>query len=73
MNHVKAVYRRGVFEPLEPVDMREEQRVDLSIALAGESTPQQWVDALRSTQAKIIKRYGLLPDSSGDIAEDRQR
>src|SRR5438132_908310 len=31
MSHVEAIYRRGVFQPLQPVDLNEDQRVRLSI------------------------------------------
>jgi predicted DNA-binding antitoxin AbrB/MazE fold protein len=42
MNHIKAVFRRGVFEPLEPVDFEEEQRVQLNIETDGVGAPQSW-------------------------------
>jgi predicted DNA-binding antitoxin AbrB/MazE fold protein len=73
MAHVEAVYRNGVFEPLEPVQLPEEQRVRLSIEPAGEETPQSWLNSIRELQAAIVRRQGPLPDSASDIAADRLR
>ena len=73
MIHIDAVYRHGVFEPLEPVDLREDQRVRLSIEPAEESDPRSWLEEVRALQARIIRRQGHLPDSASDIAADRTR
>ena len=37
MSQIEAIYRHGVFEPLQPVDLQEEQRVTLDIV---ETPPQ---------------------------------
>ncbi|HZZ44436.1 MAG TPA: antitoxin AF2212-like protein [Tepidisphaeraceae bacterium] len=34
MSHIEAIYRHGVFEPLNPVNLQEDQRVQLSIELS---------------------------------------
>jgi predicted DNA-binding antitoxin AbrB/MazE fold protein len=73
MSRIEAVYRHGVFEPLEPVSLREEQRVKLSIEPANGQTPQAWLDNVRAVQAAIVGRNGVLPDSAFDIAADRMR
>ncbi len=74
MSYVEAIYRHGVFEPLEPVNLPEEQRVRLSVEPAEKETPEQWLEEVRELQAAIIKRHGgFLPDSTADIAEDRMR
>ena len=73
MSHVEAIFRRGVFEPLGPVDLPEEQRVQLSIEPAGEQTLRVWLDEVRILQAAVIQRRGPLPDSTSEIAADRLR
>lgn len=40
MSRIEAIYRLGVFEPLEPVNLREEQRVQLSFEPTNGQTPQ---------------------------------
>ena len=68
---IRAVYRKGVFEPLEQVDLREDQEVRLQVE---QLTPSEWLDRLRPIHEAIIRRNGgLLPDSTPDIAEDRLR
>jgi len=73
MSHVEAVYRHGVFQPLGPVNLAEDQRVRLSIEPAGLVTPQSWLRDVRQVQDDVIKRQGVLPDSTLEIAADRQR
>ena len=73
MSHVEAIYRGGVFQPLEPVNLCEEQRVQLSFEPANGQTPLAWLNQLTATQAAIVERQGVLPDSSAEIAADRQR
>ena len=73
MSHIEAIYRHGVFEPLGKVDLREEQRVQLSFEAAADRTPIAWLEQVRAIQAAIMKRCGVLPDSAPDIAADRQR
>jgi predicted DNA-binding antitoxin AbrB/MazE fold protein len=73
MSHVEAIYRHGVFEPLEKVDLPEEQRVQLSIEPAEDNTLAAWLDQAQALQAAVIRRRGPLPDSSSDISADRLR
>lgn len=73
MSHIEAIYRHGVFEPLGPVDLPEEQRVQLSIEPAGGLTLGAWLKDIRAIHAAVVSRRGNLPDSSADIASDRQR
>jgi predicted DNA-binding antitoxin AbrB/MazE fold protein len=73
---IEAIYRRGVFEPLEPVNLSDEQRVQLSFEPKNGTngrTPQAWLEAVRAMQADIIERRGILPDSAAEIAADRRR
>ena len=73
MSRIDAVYRHGVFEPLGPVNLSEEQRVHLRIELANGETMQGWLERVQTVQAAIVERHGLLPDSAPDIAADRRR
>ncbi|MEX2315962.1 MAG: antitoxin family protein [Pirellulales bacterium] len=73
MSRIEAVYRRGVFQPLEPVNLRDEQRVQLSFEPANGQTPQAWLSQVRAMQAAIVERQGVLPDSAPEIAADRMR
>lgn len=73
MNHVEAIYRHGVFQPLQPVHLLEDQRVRLSIEPAATETPESWLKSVQSLQSAVMERQGYLPDSSPDIASDRLR
>jgi predicted DNA-binding antitoxin AbrB/MazE fold protein len=75
MSQIEAIYRHGVFEPLEPVDLKEEQRVRLSIEPADKAAIEEWLIRVRALQKEILDRRGgePLPDSTPGIAEDRMR
>jgi predicted DNA-binding antitoxin AbrB/MazE fold protein len=73
MTHIEAVYRHGVFEPLQPVNLREEQHVQLSIEAGEGQTLQAWLAGVQAMQAAVLRRSGSLPDSAQDIAADRLR
>ncbi len=73
MSQIDAIYRHGVFEPLEPVNLQEEQRVRLSIETAAKETSEAWLERVKKRQAEIFARQGFLPDSAPEIAEDRRR
>jgi predicted DNA-binding antitoxin AbrB/MazE fold protein len=73
MSYVEAIYRHGVFEPLQPVDLQEEQRVRLSIEPAGPEAMKEWLERVTKRRDEIFQRQGFLPDSTLDIAEDRKR
>jgi predicted DNA-binding antitoxin AbrB/MazE fold protein len=73
MSRVDAVYRHGVFEPLQPVNLREEQRVQLSFDPTGSEAASDWLSRVQAMQVAIVQREGPLPDSAIDIAADRRR
>jgi len=70
---VDAIYRRGVFEPLQPVHLAEEQRVRLNIAPRAAESPQEWLARVQQRQAEFLRHNGPLPDSAPEIAADRLR
>ena len=73
MSQIDAIYRRGVFQPIGPVDLPEEQRVRLNVEPAEVTSVEGWLERVRQRQTEILRRRGPLPDSSTDIAEDRLR
>lgn len=73
MSQVDAIYRHGVFEPLQPVDLKEEQRVRLRIEPAEKETWEEWLKRVDELREAIFRRQGFLPDSAPEIAEDRMR
>jgi len=73
---VEAIYEHCIFRPLtplDPVNLRDQQRVHLSIELANGQTPQAWLHQVQAMQAAIVERHGVLPDSASEIAADRLR
>ena len=73
MSRIEAIYHLGVSEPLKPVNLCEEQRVQLSFAPANGQTPHAWLNQVQTIQATIVERHGVLPDSASEIAADRRR
>ena len=73
MSQIEAVYRNGVFEPLEPVNLPEEQRVSVSVEPASKETVEAWLERVKQRADTIFQREGFLSDSTLDIAEDRRR
>jgi predicted DNA-binding antitoxin AbrB/MazE fold protein len=70
---VEAVYQGGVFKPLRPVDLPENQRVRLNVDSMPATDFQAWLDRIRPVQQRIIAQFGILPDSAPIIAENRGR
>ena len=73
MTQIDAVYRGGVFEPLEPVSLPDDQHVRLSIHPCSSQDWQNWLQRTEEHKADIVRRFGVLPDSAPDIAADRLR
>jgi predicted DNA-binding antitoxin AbrB/MazE fold protein len=73
MSKVNAIYRGGVFQPLEPVNLREGERVRLIIEPVPNEALQKWLDDARRRREEFIKEFGVLPDSAPDIAADLLR
>jgi predicted DNA-binding antitoxin AbrB/MazE fold protein len=67
---VEAIYQGGVFQPLGEVDLREHQRVRLSIQPLPEDV-RAWLAEVQQLQQRVIAERGYLPDSTPDIAADR--
>lgn len=72
MSQIDAVFQNGVFKPLVPLALPENQRVQLEITPI-ENDMLAWLEEVRRIQQPIIERHGCLPDSTPEIAEDRLR
>ncbi len=73
MSQIEAIYRHGVFEPLTPVELPEDQRVRLRIEKMPDQALLAWLEQARALQAEIVEQHGVLPDSTPGIAADRLR
>ena len=73
MSTVEAVYASGVFRPLVDVGLAENQQVRLTIETHERSPIAPWLDAVRAFQRELTAKYGVLPDSTPEIAADRRR
>ncbi len=70
---VEAVYQGGVFKPVRPVDLPENQRVQLDVRPVGADAARAWLEEARRLQEELRAKYGNFPDSTALIAEDRRR
>src|SRR5436190_13214 len=68
MTHVGAIYRDGVFKPLQNVGLPENQRVRLSVQPVDTGDVRAWLAEVHELQQPIISRRGHFPDSTADIA-----
>jgi predicted DNA-binding antitoxin AbrB/MazE fold protein len=73
MTQIDAIYRDGIFQPLQPVELVDQQRVRLSFQSIQANSPEAWLSHVRRLQTQFVARKGLLPDSTPDIAADRLR
>lgn len=72
MSTVEAVYQGGVFRPLDKIDLAENQHVRLSVQPIANGV-DAWLTETRALHQEIIGRRGHFPDSTSDIAADRNR
>jgi predicted DNA-binding antitoxin AbrB/MazE fold protein len=76
---VEAVYQNGVFKPVQPVDLTENQRVRLRVELVDPPDPEYmaktiaWLEQMRKHRQGLFDKYGMFPDSTPDIRADRYR
>jgi predicted DNA-binding antitoxin AbrB/MazE fold protein len=73
MDELEAVFQHGVFKPLTPVALPENQRVRLDIHPIAAADPEQWLNDVRAIQRRAVEQHGVYPDSAADIAVDRNR
>ena len=70
---VEAVYQGGVFKPVRPVDLPENQRVQLRVEAVRPPVSAAWLTALMRRHEEWLASRPPLPDSTPEIAEDRRR
>jgi predicted DNA-binding antitoxin AbrB/MazE fold protein len=70
---VDAIYENGVFRPLEPVAMKEHERVALSVERIQKEDALAWLEETDRLRNRLAAKYGIFPDSTLDIAADRAR
>lgn len=73
MSTVEAIYTGGVFQPLDDVALKSNQRVRLSFTLSYPPDVASWLTRIGALQNRLIKSHGVLPDSTLDIAVERAR
>ena len=73
MSTVEAIYSSGVFKPLAEVSLAQNQRVRLTIETDEGPSSAPWLTEAREFQRQMTTRYGVLPDSTPEIAADRRR
>jgi predicted DNA-binding antitoxin AbrB/MazE fold protein len=76
---VEAVYQGGVFKPVRPVDLPENQLVQLGIEPMREpasdyiAEARVWLEGMRQARQELFDKYGMFTDSTELIREDRKR
>ena len=75
MGQIDAIFRNGVFEPLAPVDLKEEQHVALNIESADKEAVGAWLERVRRFTSRSSDDEGGNPfrQRRAGIAEDRLR
>ena len=73
MYRTEAIYEHGVFRPLEPISLEENQRVTLNVELIRKEDALAWAEHVSRSREQAATRCGILPDSAVDIAADRMR
>lgn len=73
MFRTDAIYQNGVFKPLEPIALPENQRVSLEIVSSEPQEGDAWLEETSRLRKALAAKYGTFPDSTLDIAADRVR
>jgi predicted DNA-binding antitoxin AbrB/MazE fold protein len=79
MSTVEAIYENGVFTPVGPIDLPDRQRVRLQVEPVRTPDPDYvakalaWSEEARALRDELQAKYGLFPDSTELIREDRYR
>jgi len=73
MTRVDAIYQDGVFRPLTPIHLEENQRVALCVEPLRREDALAWIERVGKSRREFAAEHGVLPDSTIDIAADRMR
>jgi predicted DNA-binding antitoxin AbrB/MazE fold protein len=64
MTQIEAMYRNGVFKPLEEVSLSENQRGWLSVQPIEAGDARDWLTRVQQRQQRIVAERGYFPDST---------
>jgi predicted DNA-binding antitoxin AbrB/MazE fold protein len=70
MEIVTAVYERGVLRPLQPLDLRERQKVRIQVLLEETDVPEEPGDDVDALTQKLVAKGLMRPRSRGPIPPD---
>jgi predicted DNA-binding antitoxin AbrB/MazE fold protein len=70
---VDAIYQNGVFHPLEPVAIEENERVALHVEPKRQEDAAAWIKRVGDFRRQMAAERGIFPDSAVEIAADRTR
>ena len=73
MSEVEAIFQHGVFKPLAPVALPENQRVRLSVEPVAPAAATVWLEEVRQLHGGILGDRKCFPDSAPELAADRAR
>ena len=73
MYRTDAIYQDGVFKPLAPVALHENQRVSLEFEPVEAQDAAVWLEETDRLRNRLAAAHGVFPDSTLDIAADRAR
>jgi predicted DNA-binding antitoxin AbrB/MazE fold protein len=73
MYRTDAIYQNGVFIPLDPISLPENQRVSLEIEQVSTEDAAAWLEETDRLRNRLAEEHGIFPDSALDIAADRAR
>jgi predicted DNA-binding antitoxin AbrB/MazE fold protein len=73
MERIEAVFADGVFKPLSGVSLPENQRVRIGVEPISATDPMDWFRGVQEHHRRLLEQHGPFPDSTIDIAEDRER
>jgi predicted DNA-binding antitoxin AbrB/MazE fold protein len=73
MDLVEAIYHDGVFEPVEHIDLPENQRVRLSVQTVDVGEGLSWLKRTKELRERIVQQQGLLPSNPPRPSELHER
>ena len=72
---VEAIYENGVLRPLQPLPFKEAQHVTVTVAERqfDKDAMLAWLERTAEHRRQMREKFGVLPDSTISIREDRDR
>jgi len=63
---IAAIYEKGVLRPLEPLNLREQQRVHIQIVSEETTDEEKTEDEVQTLIQRLVAKGWMRPDSDGD-------